>query len=76
MKHGARITFDPNQCAGHPCIRGQRIRVKDVLGMLADGVPEEELLRDYPYLQPEDILACLEYAAEAVDHPVLGTEKP
>jgi len=48
-----------------------RIRVKDVLDLLAAGVPENELLQDYPYLQPEDIRACLEYAAQEVDHPVL-----
>jgi uncharacterized protein (DUF433 family) len=48
-----------------------RIRVKDVLDLLAAGVPENEILADYPYLQPEDIRACIEYAAEQLDHPVL-----
>jgi uncharacterized protein (DUF433 family) len=48
-----------------------RIRVKDVLDMLAHGVPESEILKDFPYLQPEDIRACLEYAAQEVDRPVL-----
>lgn len=48
-----------------------RIRVKDVLDLLAAGVPESEILEDYPYLQPEDIRACLEYAAQEVDRPVL-----
>jgi len=48
-----------------------RIRVKDVLDLLAAKVPEEEILADYPYLEAEDIAACLEYAAAEVDHPVL-----
>ena len=73
MKYADRITFNPNQCGGRPCIRGMRIRVKDVLDMLADAVPESEILQDFPYLQPEDIRACLEYAAQEVDHPVLMT---
>lgn len=66
-----RITFNPDQCGGRPCIRGMRIRVKDVLDLLAAEVLEEEILADYPYLEPEDIAACLEYAAAEVDHPVL-----
>ena len=66
-----RITFDPNQCGGRPCLRGQRIRVKDVLDLLVARVPETEILADYPDLQPEDIQACIEYAAEQLDHPVL-----
>jgi uncharacterized protein (DUF433 family) len=48
-----------------------RIRVKDVLEMLAANVPESEILKDFPYLEPDDIRACLEYAAQEVDHPVL-----
>jgi uncharacterized protein (DUF433 family) len=71
MKYADRITFNPNQCGGRPCIRGMRIRVKDVLEMLAANVSESEILQDFPYLQPEDIRACLEYAAQEVDHPVL-----
>lgn len=68
-----RITFNPNQCGGRPCIRGMRIRVKDVLDLLAARVPEEEILEDYPYLESEDIAACLEFAAAEADHPVLVT---
>ena len=67
----SRITFSPKQCGGRPCIRGMRIRVKDVLNLLAAGVPEQEILTDYPYLEAEDIVACLEYAAAEVEHPVL-----
>lgn len=66
-----RITFNPNQCGGRPCIRGMRIRVKDVLDLLAAKVPENEILEDYPYLEAADIAACLEYAAAEADHPVL-----
>lgn len=68
-----RITTSPDQCGGRPCIRGLRIRVKDVLEMLAAGVSESEILQDYPYLEPEDIRAALAYAAEQADHPVLRT---
>lgn len=66
-----RITFNPNQCGGRPCIRGMRIRVKDVLDLLAAKVPEEEILEDSPYLESADIAACLEFAAAQADHPVL-----
>ena len=66
-----RITFIPDQCGGRPCIRGMRIRVKDVLDLLAAGVPEKEILEDYPYLEAEDIVACLEFAAAEVDHTIL-----
>ncbi len=72
MKYANRITFDPNQCGGRPCIRGMRIRVQDVLGMLAAGVSEAEILKDFPYLESDDIRACLEYAAQEVNHPVLA----
>jgi len=66
-----RITFKSDQCGGRPCIRGMRIRVKDVLDLLAARVPEEEILEDFPYLEAEDIAACLEYAATGADHPIL-----
>ena len=67
-----RITFNPEQCGGRPCIRGMRIRVKDVLDMLAASASEEEILADYPYLEAADIQACLQYAAEQVNYPVLA----
>jgi uncharacterized protein (DUF433 family) len=72
MSQLQRITFNPNQCGGRPCIRGVRIRVKDVLDMLAAGETEQTILADYPDLQAEDIRACLEYAAKSVDHAVLA----
>jgi uncharacterized protein (DUF433 family) len=56
-----RITTTPDMCG--PCIRGLRIRVKDVLVFLAGGATREEILADYPYLEPEDITAVLEFAA-------------
>ena len=66
-----RITFNSHQCGGRPCIRGMRIRVKDVLDMLAGGATEQEILQDFPYLEAADIRACLEYAAAQVDHAVV-----
>jgi uncharacterized protein (DUF433 family) len=68
-----RITIDPEQCGGRPCLRGLRIRVTDVLDLLAAGASHEEILEDYPYLDPGDITAALEYAARQTDHPVLLT---
>ncbi|MGO8799854.1 MAG: DUF433 domain-containing protein [Roseiarcus sp.] len=66
-----RITIDPRQCGGRPSIRSLRIRVKDVLDLLAAGAAREEILRDYPLLEAGDIAAALEYAARQADHPVL-----
>lgn len=66
-----RITFDPEQCGGRPCIRGMRIRVKDVLEMLAAGATEAQILMDFPDLEPADIRACLQYASAQVNHAVL-----
>lgn len=63
-----RITVDPGVCGGKPCIRGLRIRVIDVLQMLADGVPESEILSDFPDLSADDIRACLAYAVQRVGH--------
>ena len=66
-----RSTVRPEQCAGRPCIRGLRVRVKDILDLLASGSSHEEILADYPYLEPGDIAAALEFAALQSDHPVL-----
>ena len=66
-----RITIDDAQCGGRPCIRGMRIRVSDILGLLGAGANFDEILEDYPYLEREDILAAIEYAAGQSDHPVL-----
>ena len=67
-----RITINPNQCGGRPCIRGMRIRVIDVLGLLAAGQSKEEILAEYPYLEADDIAACLSYAVRRLDHPTLA----
>ena len=71
MSHLDRITINPNQCGGRPCIRGLRIRVKDILDFLAAEVSRETILEDYPYLESEDITAALEFAARQTDHPIL-----
>ena len=65
MSETHRVTVDPDQCGGRPCIRGLRIRVKDVLDLLAAGATREEILEDHPLLEPEDITAALEYAAQS-----------
>lgn len=66
-----RITVSPDICGGRPCLRGTRVRVKDVLDMLAAGVSRADILDDYPYLEDGDITAALEYAARQADHTVL-----
>ena len=71
MNHLERITASSQICGGRPCIRGLRIRVKDILDLLASGASREEILGDYPYLENDDITATLEYAAQQTDHPVL-----
>jgi uncharacterized protein (DUF433 family) len=68
----ARITIDADQCGGRPCIRGLRIRVVDVLQLLAAGETQQEILAEYPYLEADDIAASLLYAARQLDHPVLA----
>jgi uncharacterized protein (DUF433 family) len=67
-----RITINPYQCGGRPCIRGMRVRVIDVLDWLAAGQTPEQIVADYPYLEREDITAVLQYAARRLDHPVLA----
>jgi uncharacterized protein (DUF433 family) len=71
MNGPARITIDPNVCGGKPCIRGMRIRVSDILSMLAAGASQDEILEDYPYLEAGDIAAALDFAARQTDHPIL-----
>lgn len=66
-----RITIRPEQLHGQPCIRGMRIRVSDVLEMLAGGMSYEEVLADYPYLERDDIRAALAYAAQEMKHPIV-----
>jgi uncharacterized protein (DUF433 family) len=66
-----RITIEEGKCGGRPCIRGLRMRVTDVLELLGSGASFEEILEDYPFLDREDILAALEYAARQTDHVVI-----
>jgi len=71
-----RITVDPNRMRGLPCIRDTRVTVSAVLGQLAAGVSTEDLLADYPYLEREDVLAALEYAAAAAQERELVLAAP
>lgn len=66
-----RISIDPEVVHGRPAVRGTRMRVSDVLSLLAAGADEAEILEDYPYLSPEDIRACLAYAAAQADHAIV-----
>jgi len=66
-----RISLNPGQCGGRPCIRETRTRVRDVLDLMASGASPEEILADYPWLEREDITAVLEYAARQNDHPIV-----
>ena len=63
MNLAERITVDPEQCGGRPCIRGMRIRVTDVLDLLASGLTAEQVLLELPDLEPKDIQACLRFAS-------------
>ena len=67
-----RITVDPERCGGRPCIRRIRIRVIDLLDLLANGLTSEEVLIELPDLEAEDISACLKFASQRVDHPVVA----
>ncbi len=66
-----RITVNPKQCGGRPCVRGMRIRVIDVLDLLAAGLTTPQIIDELPNLEPEDVKACLEYAKSRLDHPVI-----
>jgi len=64
MDYAQIITIEPGKRGGKPCIRGMRITVADVLGYLASGMSEDQILADFPYLTRQDIRACLAFAAE------------
>ncbi len=66
-----RITVNPAQCGGRPCIRGMRIRVTDVLDLFAAGLSAGQILAEMPDLEAEDLQACLRLASRSIDHPVL-----
>ena len=67
-----RITINPEQCGGKPCLRGMRIRVIDVLQLLANGLNFNEILEELPDLEREDIRACILFAIRRVDHYILA----
>jgi uncharacterized protein (DUF433 family) len=66
-----RITVNPNQCGGRPCVRGMRIRVTDVLDLISNGLTTQQILQEMPDLEKDDISACVKYAAAKINHPVL-----
>lgn len=68
-----RVTMNPEICGGRPCLRDTRVRVKDILDLLAAGASQEEILEDYPYLERADISAALAFAAQYLDHTILRT---
>jgi uncharacterized protein (DUF433 family) len=68
----ARVTVNPAQCGGRPCIRGMRIRVVDLLDLLAAGLTQQQILQELPDLEAEDITACLRFASGRLDHPILA----
>jgi uncharacterized protein (DUF433 family) len=70
----ARITSEPDKLGGRPCIRGLRIRVSDVLDLLASGLTAADVLTELPDLEPDDIKAALAFAAKRVDRPVIAAE--
>ena len=67
-----RITVNPKQCGGRPCIRGMRIRVSDVLDLFAAGLTAEKVLEELPDLDADDVKACMAFARRRIDHPVLA----
>jgi uncharacterized protein (DUF433 family) len=67
-----RITINPAQCSGRPCIRGMRIRVVDVLDLLAAGLSYDQILEELPDLEEEDIEAAIKYAHGKIDHPIVA----
>lgn len=68
----SRITINPRQCGGRPCIRGMRIRVVDVLDLLSNGLSITQVIEELPDLEQEDVFAAIRYARERIDHPVVA----
>jgi len=67
-----RITVDPEQCGGRPCIRGMRIRLTDILDLFSSGLTANQILEEMPDLEEDDLTACLQYASKRIDHPVVA----
>ena len=68
----SRITMNLRQCGGRPCIRGMRIRVIDILDLLANGLSVHQIIEDLPDLEEDDVRAAIQYARKRVDHPVIA----
>ena len=68
----SRITINPEQCGGRPCIRGMRIRVTDIIDLYAAGLTSEQILEEMPDLEADDLTASLKYASDRLDHPVIA----
>ncbi len=68
----ARITIDSDKCGGRPCIRGMRIRVVDILELLASGHSAAQVVEELPDLEPDDVIAALRYASRRLDHPIVA----
>ena len=66
-----RITVDFEQCGGRPCIRGMRVRATDVLDLLAVGLTPEQVISELPYVELDDVCACIRFASQRLDHPVV-----
>lgn len=71
MDYRTRITIEPGKRSGKPCIRGLRVTIQDILEYLASGMSQDEILADFPYLESDDIRACLAYAADLERKTVL-----
>ena len=74
MDYRDYITIDPNKRGGKPCVRGLRITVADILGLMSAGQSRETILQEYPYLEDADIDAVLAFAARQADHPIIAAE--
>jgi len=66
-----RITFNPKQCGGNPCVRGMRIRVSDVLELLVDDMTPDQIVAQLPDLELDDVRACIAFAAQRIGHPTV-----
>lgn len=72
MKPTSRITINSDHCGGRPCIRGLRIRVIDILDLLANGLTHQQIVEEFPDLEPDDIVAAIAYARNKIDHPIVA----
>lgn len=72
MKTASRITINSGHCGGRPCIRGLRIRVIDILDLLANGLTHQQIVDEFPDLETEDVVAAIAYARNKIDHPIVA----